>query len=52
MRAEFLHLESGNYIEFENIEEIFIGSKYYWLSFGNEPQKIMTSKYRLVSIEA
>lgn len=53
MRAEFLRLEDGEYIELENVTEVFIGSKYYWLSFDKaDSYKLKTDTFRLVSIEA
>lgn len=53
MRAEFMRLEDGEYIELENIVEIYIGGKYYWLSFeATASYKLKTNEFRLVSIEA
>ena len=53
MRAEFMRLEDGEYIELEDVLEVFLGGKYYWLSFEKvEPYKLRTDEFRLVSIEA
>lgn len=53
MRAEFLRLEDGEYIELEDVTEVFIGGKYYWLSFEKaDGYKLGASKFRLISIEA
>lgn len=51
MKAEFIELESGKYVEIDEISELLIGSKFYWLMFDKfEPQKMLTSKFKLISV--
>lgn len=53
MSADFIRLADGEYITIEHLTGIFIGNKYYWLSFDKaDDYKIMTSDFRLVSVDA
>ena len=53
MRAEFIRLEDGEYIELDTVTEVFIGGKFYWLSFEKAASyKLSADKFRLVSVEA